>query len=162
MTRNFPADFLWGAATSSYQIEGAVDADGRGPSIWDTFSRVPGAVVNGENGDVAIDHYNRLADDVKLMAGLGLNAYRFSVAWPRIQPTGSGPANQAGLDFYKRLTDQLLDAGIAPALTLYTGTCRSRCRTPGAGRTATPPTVSPSTPGWWPRPWATGSTSGSP
>ena len=119
MTRNFPADFLWGAATSSYQIEGAADEDGRGPSIWDTFSRVPGAVVNGENGDVAIDHYHRFADDVKLMADLGLNAYRFSVAWPRIQPTGSGAANQAGLDFYKRLTDHLLDAGIAPALTLY-------------------------------------------
>ncbi|GAA3601491.1 GH1 family beta-glucosidase [Kineosporia mesophila] len=117
--RRFPTDFLWGAATSSYQIEGAVEADGRGPSIWDTFSRIPGAVVNGENGDVAIDHYHRVADDVKLMGDLGLNAYRFSVAWPRVQPTGSGPANQAGLDFYRRLTDQLLDAGIAPALTLY-------------------------------------------
>ncbi|MBT0768556.1 beta-glucosidase [Kineosporia sp. J2-2] len=119
MTRRFPDGFLWGAATSSYQIEGAVDADGRGPSIWDTFSREPGAVLNGENGDVAIDHYHRVGDDVKLMADLGLNAYRFSVAWPRIQPTGSGPAVQAGLDFYQRLTDQLLDAGIAPALTLY-------------------------------------------
>jgi len=117
--RQFPDGFLWGAATSSYQIEGAVEEGGRGPSIWDTFCRVPGAVLDADNGDIAADHYHRLEQDVKLMSDLGLNAYRFSVAWPRVQPTGSGPANQAGLDFYRRLVDHLLDAGIAPALTLY-------------------------------------------
>ncbi|GAB3285686.1 GH1 family beta-glucosidase [Kineosporia babensis] len=117
--RRFPEGFLWGTATSSYQIEGATEADGRKPSIWDTFSRVPGAVRNAENGDIAADHYNRLGEDVKLMADLGVNAYRFSVAWPRVQPLGSGPANQPGLDFYKRLTDQLLEHDIAPAVTLY-------------------------------------------
>jgi beta-glucosidase len=115
----FPDGFVWGAATSSYQIEGAVDADGRGPSIWDTLSRVPGAIRGGDTGDVAADHYRRYREDVALMRDLGLKAYRFSVAWPRIQPTGAGAPNQAGLDFYSRLVDELLAAGITPVVTLY-------------------------------------------
>ncbi|EYR63542.1 beta-glucosidase [Actinotalea ferrariae CF5-4] len=117
--RTFPADFLWGAATASYQIEGAVDEGGRGPSIWDTFSRTPGRVLNGDTGDVAADHYHRMADDVALMKELGLEAYRFSIAWPRIQPTGRGPANPEGVAFYSGLVDELLAAGIRPVATLY-------------------------------------------
>jgi beta-glucosidase len=117
--RNFPPGFVWGAATSSYQIEGAVAEDGRGPSIWDTFAHTPGAVAGGETGDVACDHYHRWAEDLDLLAGCGLDAYRFSVAWPRVQPTGSGPANQAGLDFYRRLADGLRDRGVTPFVTLY-------------------------------------------
>ncbi|MEG3634196.1 GH1 family beta-glucosidase [Micromonospora palythoicola] len=115
----FPDNFLWGAATAAYQIEGAVRDDGRGPSIWDTFSRTPGKVHAGHTGDVACDHYHRYADDVALMAELGLQAYRFSVSWPRIQPDGSGPVNPRGLDFYDRLTDALLGRGIDPIVTLY-------------------------------------------
>ncbi|WP_330439069.1 GH1 family beta-glucosidase [Micromonospora sp. NBC_00821] len=115
----FPENFLWGAATAAYQIEGAARDDGRGPSIWDTFSRTPGKVYQGHTGDVACDHYHRYADDVALMAELGLRAYRFSVAWPRIQPDGTGPANPRGLDFYDRLTDTLLARGIDPIVTLY-------------------------------------------
>jgi beta-glucosidase len=115
----FPDGFVWGAATSSYQIEGSVDADGRGPSIWDTFSRVPGAIHGGDTGDVAADHYRRYREDVALMRDLGLKAYRFSVAWPRIQATGVGAPNQAGLAFYSRLVDELLAAGIVPVVTLY-------------------------------------------
>ena len=115
----FPPDFLWGAATAAYQIEGAVAAGGRSPSIWDVFSRRPGAVANGDTGDVACDHYNRYRDDVALMSSLGLAAYRFSVAWPRVQPGGRGPASAAGLDFYRRLVDELLAHDIAPWVTLY-------------------------------------------
>jgi beta-glucosidase len=116
---SFPHNFLWGAATSSYQIEGAAHEDGRGESIWDRFARTPGKVEDGTNGDVACDHYHRYRDDVRLMKSLGLQAYRFSVAWPRIQPTGRGRANAKGLDFYSRLVDQLLEAGITPFATLY-------------------------------------------
>ncbi len=115
----FPAGFVWGAATSAYQIEGATATDGRGPSIWDTFVRQPGRVVNGDTADVAVDHYHRYRDDVRLMADLGLTAYRFSVSWPRIQPAGKGAVNQAGLDFYRRLVDELLEKGIEPWITLY-------------------------------------------
>jgi len=115
----FPADFMWGTATAAYQIEGAVDADGRTPSIWDTFSHTPGTVVEGHTGDQATDHYHRYRDDVALMKSLGLKAYRFSIAWPRVQPGGSGPASQAGLDFYRNLVDELLAAGIEPWVTLY-------------------------------------------
>ncbi|MEV7790849.1 GH1 family beta-glucosidase [Streptomyces sp. NPDC087512] len=115
----FPPAFLWGAATSAYQIEGAVREDGRTPSIWDTFSHTPGRTAGGDTGDVAVDHYHRYRDDVALMAELGLSAYRFSVSWPRVQPTGRGPAVQRGLDFYRRLVDELLAAGIKPAVTLY-------------------------------------------
>src|ERR687883_519730 len=99
----FPADFLWGAATASYQIEGGAYEDGRGPSIWDTFSHTPGKVKNGDTGDVACDHYHRWKEDIALMREIGLDAYRFSIAWPRITPTGRGQVNQAGLDFYDRL-----------------------------------------------------------
>ncbi|MEU4577404.1 GH1 family beta-glucosidase [Nonomuraea sp. ATR24] len=115
----FPTGFAWGAATSAYQIEGAVTADGRGVSIWDTFTRTPGRVVGGQHADVAIDHYHRYRDDVRIMADLGLSSYRFSVSWPRVQPYGSGPVNHKGLDFYKRLTDELRSHGIDPWLTLY-------------------------------------------
>jgi beta-glucosidase len=118
-TLRFPSDFLWGAATAAYQIEGGTTADGRGPSVWDTFSRRPGAVAGGDTGDVACDHYHRYRDDVTLMARLRLPAYRFSVAWPRIQPSGQGPANQPGLDFYDRLVDELRHHGITPLITLY-------------------------------------------
>ncbi len=117
--RHFPEGFLWGTATASYQVEGATGEDGRGPSIWDTFCRTPGAVLNGDTGDVATDHYHRLDSDLDLIAGLGLGAYRFSIAWPRIQPDGQGPANQAGLDFYSRLVDGLLERGVQPVATLY-------------------------------------------
>jgi len=118
-TLSFPEGFLWGAATSAYQIEGATSADGRGVSIWDTFCRVPGKVRGADTGDVATDHYHRWREDVALMRRLGLRSYRFSVAWPRIQPHGQGAVNQAGLDFYRRLVDELLDAGIVPFLTLF-------------------------------------------
>ena len=119
LAERFPSGFAWGAATSAYQIEGAVDADGRGPSIWDTYSHTPGRIEDGSNGDVACDHYHRLTRDLDMMASLGLSAYRFSVAWPRIQATGSGPANQKGLEFYDRLIDGLLERGIEPWLTLF-------------------------------------------
>lgn len=115
----FPAGFVWGAATAAYQVEGAAAEDGRTPSIWDTFSRTPGKVHNGDTGDIAADHYHRYRDDVALMKRLGLTAYRFSVSWPRVQPTGRGPAVERGLDFYRRLVDELLEAGIAPVATLY-------------------------------------------
>ncbi|OPG14480.1 GH1 family beta-glucosidase [Microbispora sp. GKU 823] len=111
--------FLWGTATASYQIEGAVTEDGRGPSVWDTFSHTPGRVRDGHTGDVACDHYHRYLEDVALMAGLGVNAYRFSIAWPRVMPTGAGPVNQAGLDFYDRLVDALCERGITPVPTLF-------------------------------------------
>ena len=115
----FPAYFLIGSATAAYQIEGAAQEDGRGPSIWDTFSHTPGRVVAGDTGDVADDHYHRLDSDLDLMAELGLEAYRFSIAWPRIQPDGSGAVNPAGIDFYSRLIDGLVARGIRPIATLY-------------------------------------------
>ena len=119
LATRFPADFRWGAATAAYQIEGGVHEGGRGPSIWDTFSHTPGRTQRGDTGDVAADHLHRWRDDVDLMAALGLRAYRFSIAWPRIQPTGSGAANEKGLDFYSRLVDALLEKGIQPVPTLY-------------------------------------------
>lgn len=115
----FPSDFVWGAATSSYQIEGAAFEDGRGESIWDRFCREPGRVLGGHDGRVACDHYHRYRDDVQLLRWLGVGAYRFSIAWPRILPHGRGAVNDAGLDFYDRLVDALLEAGIAPYATLY-------------------------------------------
>jgi len=115
----FPADFLWGASTSAYQIEGSPLADGAGPSIWHRFSHSPGLTVAGETGDVACDHYRRYASDVELMARLALNAYRFSVSWSRVLPEGTGTINRKGLDFYSRLVDALLARGIAPNATLY-------------------------------------------
>lgn len=116
---SFPGDFVWGAATAAYQIEGAVSEDGRSESIWDRFSHTSGKTVNGETGDVACDHYHRWQSDIQLMQTLGMNAYRFSVAWPRILPDGRGRVNEAGLAFYDRLVDGLLDAGIVPWVTLY-------------------------------------------
>ena len=116
---HFPPGFVWGAATASYQIEGATSEDGRGASIWDTFSRTPGKVFHGDTGDVADDHYHLWRDDIRLMQQLGIGAYRFSVAWPRVIPKGAGAVNAAGLDFYDRLVDGLVAAKITPFVTLY-------------------------------------------
>lgn len=116
---SFPAGFLWGVATSAYQVEGAVEADGRGRSIWDTFSHTPGNIDGGGTGDIACDHYRRWREDVALMGELGVNAYRFSIAWPRLLPNGRGPLEQRGLDHYDRLIDALLERGIKPVVTLY-------------------------------------------
>jgi beta-glucosidase len=115
----FPEGFLWGSATAAYQIEGAVREDGRGESIWDRFSHTPGKIEDDATGDIADDHYHRWRDDVELMAGLGLQAYRFSIAWPRVVPAGSGAVNQPGIDFYSKLVDTLLERGIEPVPTLY-------------------------------------------
>jgi len=115
----FPDGFLWGASTSAYQIEGSPLADGAGPSIWHRFSHTPGRTANGETGDVACDHYRRYKSDVALMKQLGLNAYRFSISWSRVLPNGTGKVNPVGLDFYSRLVDELLAAGIKPSATLY-------------------------------------------
>ncbi|MAS35690.1 MAG: beta-glucosidase [Anaerolineaceae bacterium] len=116
---NFPNDFLWGTATASYQIEGAALEDGRGECIWTRFSHTPGNVLNGDTGDVACDHYHRYESDIALMADMGVPAYRFSISWPRVIPAGTGAPNSAGLDFYDRLVDQLLEANIRPFATLY-------------------------------------------
>jgi beta-glucosidase len=115
----FSQEFKWGAATASYQIEGAYNQDGRGLSIWDTFSHTKGNVLNGDTGNEACDHYNKLEEDIELMKEIGLETYRFSIAWPRIFPKGTGKVNQEGLDFYNKLIDGLLEAGIEPAITLY-------------------------------------------
>ena len=115
----FPAGFTWGAATAAYQIEGATSADGRGPSVWDTFSRTPGKVRGGDTGDIACDSYHRYPEDADLLRSLGLSAYRFSVSWPRVFPSGGGQLNQAGLDYYKRLLDALDERGITAAATLF-------------------------------------------
>lgn len=115
----FPRDFLWGAATSAYQIEGSPLADGAGPSIWQRFAHTPGRIFGGDTGDIACDHYRRYRDDLALMCELGLNAYRFSVSWSRVMPHGRGAVNAAGLDFYERLVDGLLGRGIEPMVTLY-------------------------------------------
>lgn len=112
-------EFKWGVATSAFQVEGAARADGKGESIWDRYCSIPGNVVDGSTGEVACDHYNRMPEDVRLMADLGIGAYRFSIAWSRILPEGTGPVNRAGLDFYDRLVDELLEAGITPLATLY-------------------------------------------
>lgn len=119
LAASFPSQFLWGAATASYQIEGAIHEDGRHLSIWDTFSATAGKVAHGDTGDIAANHYHLMSEDVKLMASLGLQAYRFSIAWPRILPEGTGTVNQQGLDFYDRLVDELLAYGIQPFATLY-------------------------------------------
>ena len=117
--RSLGPDFIWGAATSAYQIEGAVAEDGRGESIWDRFCRLPGAVADGASGEIACDHYHRFLRDIAVMKHLGLDAYRFSISWPRIMPDGTGAVNQKGLDFYRRLTDALHEAGIRAFATLY-------------------------------------------
>jgi beta-glucosidase len=118
-TLTFPPDFLFGAATSAYQIEGAWNADGKGESIWDRFTRAPGNIQDGSNGDIACDYYHRWEEDVTILKDLGVSAYRFSLSWPRILPQGRGKLNQAGIDFYSRLVDWLLEAGIIPFVTLY-------------------------------------------
>jgi beta-glucosidase len=118
-TRQFPQRFLWGAATAAYQVEGASTADGAGMSIWDRFAHTPGRTLNGDNGDVACDQYHRYREDAALMAELGLKAYRFSISWSRVMPEGKGAANPAGLDYYSRLADALLEKGIEPLATLY-------------------------------------------
>jgi beta-glucosidase len=117
--RSFPEGFLWGTATAAYQVEGAVTEAGRGVSIWDTFSHTPGRTFNGDNGDIACRHYQYVEEDLDLMKRLGLRAYRFSIAWPRVQPDGKGPANQAGLDFYRRLVTGVRQRGMVPVATLY-------------------------------------------
>src|SRR5215475_4296260 len=117
--RQFPNGFFWGTATSSYQIEGAWNEDDKGPSIWDTYAHTPGKIKNDDTGDVANDHYHRYKEDVALMKDIGANAYRFSIAWPRVFPDGTGEPNPKGLDFYSRLVDALLEAGIEPFATLY-------------------------------------------
>ena len=119
MTYTFPTNFQWGVATAAYQIEGAAQAEGRLPSVWDTFSAQPERVLNGDTGQVACDHYHRYEEDIKLMADLGVKHYRFSLAWPRILPEGRGQANSSGLDFYQRLVDCLLAHGITPHITLF-------------------------------------------
>jgi len=119
VSRTFPASFIWGVATSAYQIEGAAQTDGRGPSIWDTFSHTPGKIIDGSTGDVACDHYHRYQEDVDIIAGLNAGAYRFSIAWPRVQPLGSGVWNEAGFDFYSRLIDALTAKNIRIHVTLY-------------------------------------------
>ena len=118
LTLNFPPDFVWGVATSAFQIEGAAAEDGKGPSIWDDFCRVQGVIADASNGNIACDHYHRWSDDLDLLASLGVGAYRFSVSWPRVRPGGAGAWNPKGLDFYERLVDGLLERGIQPYLTL--------------------------------------------
>src|SRR5215472_1629307 len=115
----FPDDFAWGTATAAYQIEGAASEDGKGPSIWDVFAHAPGTIVEGATGDVACDHYHRWREDLDLMVRLSHNAYRFSIAWPRVLPEGRGQLNSAGIDFYDQLVDGLIERGIAPFVTLY-------------------------------------------
>ncbi len=115
----FPKDFIWGSATASYQIEGAFNEDGKGESIWDRFSHTPGKIQDNDTGDVACDHYHRYEDDIKLMKEIGIKYYRYSISWPRVFPDGTGKPNEKGMDFYKRLTNQLLENGITPAITLF-------------------------------------------
>jgi 6-phospho-beta-glucosidase len=117
--KSFPADFLWGAASAAYQVEGAWNADGKGLSVWDVFTKIPGKTFQGSNGDVAVDHYHRYKEDIALMVEMGLKAYRFSVSWPRIYPRGKGEVNEAGIQFYSTLINELLSNGIEPILTLY-------------------------------------------
>ncbi len=115
----FPPSFTWGIATSAFQIEGAATADGKGASIWDTFSHTPGKIIDGTNGDVACDHYNRYPEDVAIMASLGVDAYRFSIAWSRVQPQGKGAWNEAGFAFYDKLLTELESKGISAHVTLF-------------------------------------------
>lgn len=133
MARRFPRDFVWGVGTSAYQIEGSIAANGRGPSIWDDFCRIPGAIADGSSGEIACDHYNRLQSDLDLMQRLGIPAYRFSISWPRIRPEGGAASNEAGLAFYDRLVDGLLSRGIQPFATLYHWDLPSRLQRESGG-----------------------------
>lgn len=119
MKYQFPKGFIWGTATSAYQIEGAWNEDGKGESIWDNFTHKSGNIKNHETGDIACDHYHRYKEDIQIMKNMGVMCYRFSVSWPRIFPNGVGKQNKKGLDFYKKLVDELLAANIQPAITLY-------------------------------------------
>ena len=158
----FPASFYWGTSTSAYQIEGAPAEDGKGESIWDTFVRRPGAVRDGQTGDVACDHYHRVAEDIALMADLGVNAYRFSIAWTRIQPDGSGPANAAGLALLRTARGRVAGKGDhAVPDPLPLGPAAGRWRTATAGSPATPRTASPTTPRSSPTASPTASSTGS-
>lgn len=140
---DFPNGFLWGAASAAYQVEGAWNEEGKGPSVWDSFTKLPGKTFEGSNGDVAVDHYHRVEEDVALMAEMGLKAYRFSVSWPRIYPAGRGEVNEAGLAFYDRLIDALLAHGIEPVLTLYHWDLPRPCRmSTAAGKTGASSTTS--------------------
>jgi beta-glucosidase len=151
ITRKFPSGFYWGTGTSSYQIEGAWNEDGKGPSIWDTYAHTPGNIKNGDTGDVANDHYHRYKEDVALTKDIGVNSYRFSIAWPRIFPEGVGQASPKGLDFYSRLADELKAAGIEPFATLYHWDLPRRSRTSTAvGCRRTRPRRSPTTRGTLP------------
>ena len=134
----FPADFLWGAATAAYQIEGAVDEGGRGPSIWDTFAHTPGKTVHGDTGDIACDHYHRWREDVDLMRHLGLNSYRMSVSWSRLQPSGSGPLNPTAVAYYRDLFPAFTRPASGRSSRCTTGTCRNRSKTQAGGQRATP------------------------
>lgn len=132
----FPPDFVWGVATSAYQIEGAASEAGKGRSIWDSFCQLPGVIADGSNGDLACDHYHRWSEDLDLVASLGVNAYRFSVSWPRVRPNGSGAWNNKGVDFYERVVDGLLERGSRPMSRSTIGTCRKSCRPAADGPTA--------------------------
>lgn len=134
----FPQHFLWGAATAAWQVEGGHDADGKGPSIWDIYSHLPGTTYQGTTGDVAVDHYHRFREDVALMAEMGLQSYRFSISWPRLLPGGRGEVNEAGVQFYSDLIDELLAHNIEPMITLYHWDLPRRCRMKAAGRRAVP------------------------
>ena len=160
--REVPGAFLWGAATSAYQIEGAAEADGRGPSIWDRFCEKPGNVRNGESGALACDFYHRYRDDIALARDLGVNAFRLSISWPRVLPEGRGSVNEAGLDFYDRVVDELLANGIEPVVTLYHWDLPAGARgCAAAGRSAPRPRPSASTSRWSPPGSATASGTGS-
>jgi beta-glucosidase len=155
--RRFPDRFYWGVATSSYQIEGAWDEDGKGVSIWDTFAHTPGKIKNDENGDVANDHYHRYKEDVALMKSIDATAYRFSIAWPRIFPEGTGQPNPKGVDFYSRLVKSCLAPGSSRSRRCTTGTSHRHCRiSTGAGNRPRRRERSPSTPATSPNSLATG------
>ena len=161
--RAFPNGFRWGVATASYQVEGAWAEDGKGVSIWDTYAHTPGNIANGDTGDVANDHYHRYVEDVALMKDIGANAYRFSIAWPRIFPAGTGQPSMRGLDFYNRLIDELLAAGIEPFAILYHWDLpQSLHDDHGGGSRRTRRGRSPTTPATSPGSWVTGSSISSP
>lgn len=138
----FPKNFLWGAASAAYQVEGAYDIDGKGPSIWDTFAHLPGTTYQGTNGDVAVDHYHRFREDVALMAEMGMKSYRFSISWPRLLPTGRGEVNTAGVKFYSELIDALLEHNIEPMITLYHWDLPQALQDEGVGKPAAPQMLS--------------------
>lgn len=141
----FPQDFLWGAATAAYQVEGGHDADGKGPSIWDIYSHQPGTTFQGTNGDIAVDHYHRFREDVALMAEMGLQSYRFSISWPRLLPRGRGEVNEPGVKFYSDLIDELLAHNIEPMITLYHWDLPQALQDEGVGRLAAQRKPSPNT-----------------